>query len=65
MKDSRKSKLDQEILNEISEKQIMNESCHFNLNQEFNPFGKKFSEIAEEVKEKSPFRNFHTYSVII
>jgi hypothetical protein len=52
-----------EIINEIKNKSKGNELCIMDLNEAFNPFGKKFTDIEKDIKEKSPYRNFLSYSV--
>jgi len=58
-----KSKLTQNVINDIKEVKKDNEVCLLEYNEENNPFGKKWSDICEEIKEKSPFRKFESYSV--
>lgn len=64
-KESSKSKLNQDVIDEIKEVKKDNEVCMLEYNEENNPFGKKWSDICAEIKEKSPFRKFESYSVML
>ena len=62
-KESSTSKLNQNVINDIKEVKKDNEVCLLEYNEENNPFGNNWSEICVEIKEKSPFRKFESYSV--
>jgi hypothetical protein len=64
-KEHSKSKLNQDVIDEIKEVKKDNEVCMLEYNEETNPFGKKWSDICIEIKEKSPYRKFESYSVIL
>lgn len=57
------SKFNQKVIDEIKEIKKDNEVCLLEYNEENNPFGKKWSDICAEIKEKSPFRKFESHSV--
>ena len=59
------SKLNKNVIDDIKEVKKDNEVCLLEYNEENNPFGKKWSDICVEIKEKSPFRKFESYSVLI
>ena len=57
------SKFNQKVIDEIKEIKKDNEVCTLEYNEENNPFGKKWSDICSDIKEKSPFRKFESHSV--
>ena len=56
----RKSNVDCSLINDLN---ANTDICLLNLNQVDNPFGIKFSDLSQEIKQKSPFRKFKSYVV--